>query len=212
MNTLRRRSGAPLHAFDQGFSLIELVVVIAILGFAMAAVLPEVGSWMRSLAVRNSAESLRSGIERARMEALRRNTNVSFWLVSESAKTLSNSCVLSNSGPSWVVSGADPAGKCGSEPSRTEDPMLIEKWSAADGSSGAILTSVDSDGTSAGSVTFNSLGQVLSTGTQIARIDVEHSASGVRTLRVEIEPGGAVRVCDPAVDASDPRHCRENGA
>jgi type IV fimbrial biogenesis protein FimT len=187
--------------------MIELVVVLAIFGFTLAAVLPEVGAWMRSLSVRNSGEAIRSGVERARMEALRRNANVTFWLVSDSSKTLSSSCALSTSGPSWVVSGADPSGKCDVAPSATVDPRLVDRWSAADGGINVQVAGANGAGVAANSVTFNSVGQVLSSGSQLARVEISHSVPGVRGLRVQIDPGGSTRLCDPNVPAGDPRKC-----
>lgn len=193
---------------QRGVTLIELVVVLAIMGFALAAMLPEVGTWMRGLAVRNAAEAMRAGIERARMEALRRNTSMSFWLVSDAeGKSLSNSCTLASTGPSWVVSGLSPEGKCASAPSASDDPMLVESWSAAEGAKGVQVTGQSGAGISTSSVTFNSLGQVLGTGSQLAQIDVSHVVPGTRALRIRIEAGGSVRMCDPNVDADDPRKC-----
>lgn len=206
MNAPRRRSGVALLQ-QQGLTFIELVVVMAILAFTVAAMAPEVGSWMRNLSTRNAGESLRSGLERARMEALRRNTNVSFWLVNDSAKTLSSACILSSNGPSWVVSVSSPSGKCDATPSTTADPMLIDRWSAAEGAIGVQVAGQDLNAAATSSVTFNSLGQVLGTGSQLARIDVSHSTPGVRVLRLQIEAGGSIRLCDPNVDVTDPRKC-----
>ncbi|MEJ6006401.1 GspH/FimT family pseudopilin [Paucibacter sp. AS339] len=207
MKTLLRPRVPLLRQDQRGLSFIELMVALAILGFAMAAMAPDVTVWMRNLAVRNAGEALRAGVERARMEALRRNTNVTFWLVSDSGKVLSNSCALSNTGPSWVVSIASPNGKCAAAPSTTEDPMLIDSWSAADGARGVQVEAMDSNSTATSSVTFNSLGQVLTTGTPLARIAISHSTPGTRSLRVQVDAGGSIRMCDPNVEASDPRKC-----
>jgi type IV fimbrial biogenesis protein FimT len=206
MNTLRRRSVGPLPS-QRGLTFIELVVVLAIVGFALAAMAPDVSSWMRNLATRNAGESLRAGLERARMEALRRNANVSFWLVNDSAKTLSSACVLSANGPSWVVSVASPSGKCDASPSTSVDPMLVDRWSAAEGAAGVQVQGQDVTAAATSSVTFNSLGQVLGTGSQLARIDLTHSTPGVRSLRVQIDAGGSIKLCDPNVDVTDPRKC-----
>jgi type IV fimbrial biogenesis protein FimT len=185
---------------SRGVTLIELVVALAILGIALAAMLPEAGAWMRGLAVRNAAESMRAGLERARMEALRRNTSVSFWLVSDA-------CALSTTGPSWAVSVLDPSDHCSATPSTSDSPMLVEYWSASDGAKGVQVAGIDSAGSATSSVTFNSLGQVLSSGSQLAQIDLSHTVTGTRALRVRIEAGGSVRMCDPNVDADDPRKC-----
>eukprot|EP01136_Pigoraptor_vietnamica_P001263 Opistho-1_new@27661 len=208
MDTSRLDPDAPvLPPRQRGLTLVELVVALAILGVAMAALLPEAGNWMRGLSVRNAGESMRAGIERARMEALRRNTLVSFWLVTDSNKALSSACDVSVNGSSWVVSSANPAGKCGATPSTTDDPRLVDGWSSAEGGSNVVVQGMDANGASASSVTFNSLGQVLSTGSQLARIDIGHSSPGTRNLRVQIDAGGSVRMCDPNVDSNDPRKC-----
>lgn len=183
------------------------MVVVAILGFALVAVLPSIGDWMQNLAVRNAAESIKAGLERARQEALRRNVNMTFWLVSDTEKTLTNGCARSNAGPSYVVSTLDPAGKCGAAPSTTTEPRIAEKWSAAQGASNVVLSTQNAAGSAVDFVTFNSLGQPGAG--QLARIDFEHSSGAARKLRLQIDPGGSIRLCDPdtALAASDPRRC-----
>lgn len=207
MNTLTRPRSVALRPAQRGLTFLELVVVLAILGLTMAAIAPEVTTWMRNLGVRNTGEAMRAGLERARMEALRRNTNVTFWLVADSNKALSNGCVRSVTGPSWVVSVADPSGKCGVAPSTTEDPMLIDSWSAAEGGRGVQVEALDANSGAQGSVTFNSLGQVQATGNPIARIAISNATPGTRSLRVQVDMGGSIRLCDPNVDAADPRRC-----
>lgn len=61
---------------NRGFSLIELMVVIAILGLLLAIGIPSFATWLRNVQIRNAAESLQSGLQFARTEALRRNERV----------------------------------------------------------------------------------------------------------------------------------------
>lgn len=218
MNTLKASScqrgrmtcvAAARHA---GVTLIELMVVLCILGFAMFAMLPGVKNWANGLSVRNSGESIKGGLERARMESLRRNTSVSFWMVNESTgKTLTNACEVSSSGTSWVVSGASPHLKCGAAPSPTADPRLVAKWASSDGANSVSVSALDAQGNAADHVTFNSLGQIAvvqAPATPSAvRIDIAHSSGEARALRIVIDAGGAIRMCDPAVGVNDPRSC-----
>lgn len=191
----------------RGFSVVELLIAVAILGFALAAAMPTILDWSRNLAIRNAGESLKGGVEKARQVALRRNADMSFWLVSDQAKVLSDACALSETGPSWVIAKLNPEGKCGATPSEVDDPRIVEKWSSAEGGTDVRLEAVDETGVAVNRLTFNSLGQVTMPN-QLTRIDITHTKGGdVRPLRLLISRGGSVRLCDPAVAAGDTRAC-----
>jgi len=193
---------------QQGFSLVEVVVVIAVLGTLLLAVLPNMTSWMRSVTVRGAAESVQAGLQKARMEALRRNRVVTLWLVTPgTSTTLDANCALSSAAASWVVSIDDPAGKCDVEPSPSNDPRIVEV--ATTRQTGVTVEARARNGAAATSVGFNGFGQVVQSGGEIATVDFSPSQSGTgaRNLRVAISPAGGIRMCDRDVDASDPRAC-----
>lgn len=193
---------------SRGLTLIELAVTMVVLGLMMAAVVPTATSWMRGLRVRNAAESLRAGVETARMEALRRNSQVSFWLVTVgSSRVPDDSCALSSSSPGWVISVVDPSSACGAAASLTDSPQLVQRSQASESASDLSVSALGSDGTASNHVTFNGLGQVITTGAPMQTIDVSASVTGGRRLRVVVEPGGAIRMCDRDVGSTDPRAC-----
>ena len=193
---------------SRGVTLVEVAVVMVIMGVLLAAAMPMASDWVRGLKVRGAAESLRNGVEIARMEALRRNASVSFWLVSTgSAKVPGSDCALSTTSAAWVVSVVDPSGSCGAAASLTESPQLVQRSQAQENATGLSVSAVSADGTATSQVTFNGLGQVQAGGQPIQVIDVESTTSGGRRLRVVIESGGAIRMCDRDVAAGDPRVC-----
>ncbi|MDB5872866.1 MAG: type 4 pilin N-terminal cleavage/methylation protein [Ramlibacter sp.] len=196
-------------ARQRGFNMIEVAVTMAILGVLMAAVLPSVSEYIRNTHVRSIAESAQNGLQRARAEALRRNKVVTFWLVSPStAAPLDNSCAVSSASASWVISLDDPTGKCDIAPSLTVAPRTVEAYGAGQGANGITIAGLASDGTTAASsVSFNGYGQALQTGQPLSRIDVSHSNTGARRLRIQISTSGGVRMCDRDVTGSDPRVC-----
>jgi len=210
MNTLPRRGVEvflPWHG-QRGVTLTEVLVVVAILGTVMFAVLPEVATWMRNLGVRNVAESIKGGLERARLEALRRNSAVTFWMVEDSGRSvLSDACVLSSESGSWVISSQNPTGKCGTEPSKDEGAVVIEKWAVSEGGRSVVVGAADANSNGADRVIFTSLGQLSTLGTSAAQIDIKSSSGEARNLRIQINAGGSVRLCDPNVAADDPRRC-----
>ncbi|MCV2368512.1 GspH/FimT family pseudopilin [Roseateles oligotrophus] len=199
--------GRALRSFG-GFSLIELVVAMAILVTLLAAVMPEVSSWIKGLKVSSAAESLRNGAEIARMEALKRNSRVSFWLVADgTAKVPGNTCVLASDSAAWVVSVVDPTGACAAEASLVTSPQLVQRSTATENTAGLTVEATSLAGGAGNHVTFNGLGQVAADGSTVSVIDVSATAGGTRRLRVVVETGGAIRMCDRDVAAGDPRIC-----
>ena len=200
-----------------GFSLIELMVVVAIMGILLALGFPSFKTWLNTTEIRNAAETVQNGMQLARVEAMRRNERVSYWLVSLSdPKVMDNSCARSGSGTSWVVSRDDPSGSCSSPPSDTNAPRLIQTKAAGDGNRDVAVSATDSGGAATSCITFNGFGQVQATCTgaaaanPIARVAVSLSATdpNARLLEIHVSPGGVIRMCDPAVNSlSDPRHC-----
>jgi len=61
---------------NKGFSLIELMVTIAIMAVAIAVSIPSYRSWRDNTRVRNAATNLRADFERAKLRAIRENGNV----------------------------------------------------------------------------------------------------------------------------------------
>ncbi len=197
----------------KGFTLVELMVAIAVMAFLLMAVSPALSDWMVNVRIRNTASAIEQGLQLARQEAIRRNQATGFYLVSSSAAdagTLDNSCALSSTGGSWVVSMRSPAGKCGVTPSATVDPMLVNSHPVGDGGRGVSITATQADKTTAANtVTFNGLGSVTNAGA-IARVNVNSATNSnqYRSLCVEVSGVGAARVCDPALANTDPRACR----
>lgn len=192
-----------------GLSLIELMVAITVLGILIVMGFPSYTQWIQNSRIRAAAESIVSGLNLARTEAIRRNTTIRFDLVN----SLTSSCALSTSGTSWVVARGSPAGACGVAPAAatdtsaatTSDPKIVQKWTSAEAAQG--ITVAATGGTS---IVFNGLGRV-SGASPITRIVVNHStgtASDHRRLEVRATSGGLIRMCDPQVsDTSDPRAC-----
>ena len=74
----------------QGFTLIELVITIAIAGILMMMALPVFHRYVENVRVRTAAESFLAGVQTARAEAIRLNSHVEFMLTN-SAPSAANS-------------------------------------------------------------------------------------------------------------------------
>jgi type IV fimbrial biogenesis protein FimT len=194
-----------------GFSLIELMIGLAIVTILLLLGVPAFQIFLQNTQIRNAAETTLAGITLARAEAVRRNASVRFQLVSN----LTSGCALSASSLDWVVSQADPSGACDAAPSETTAPQIIQKKSAREGSSNVVI------GTTGGStIVFNALGRVIGGG--ITTINFSNPIGGtcehvdamngkMRCLRVLVSAGGQTKMCDPKVPLNtpplDPREC-----
>lgn len=195
---------------QRGVTLVEVAVVMVITGFMFAYALPEMRNWMRSLKVRSAGESVLNGLNVARMEALKRNTPVTFWLVSDASPVPTNACSRSSSSAQWVVSINDPAGKCGAEMGKDDvEPVLLGRSKAQEFSNKLTIAATDASGSDVDRVAFTGLGQVQQVAgvPSIQVVDITSTETGARRLRVVIENGGGVRLCDRDVSSTDPRAC-----
>jgi general secretion pathway protein H len=71
---------------EAGFTLLELVVALAILGFALLLITGYKAPWSSAAALRATAAELASGLRLARSEAILGNTSVAFALDLESRR------------------------------------------------------------------------------------------------------------------------------
>lgn len=200
---------------QRGVTLVELMIGLAVVAILMVLALPEYSTFIRNTKVKNLAVSIESGLQLARAEAIRRNANVRFQLVSNMA----NDCAIGGTtvtSPNWVVSLEDPSNKCDVAPSETTAPKTVQKWNAAEGAAG-LSWNLAVAGIANSLVTFNGLGRVTPTPAALVTIEVQPTTTSdiacvptgnIRCLRVTVSSAGQVRVCDPQMTiATDPRKC-----
>lgn len=170
---------------SRGFSIIEVIVVVAIIGLLLSIGVPSFFTWTQNLQIRTGAEAVLAGYNIAKNEAVRRNVNVEM--------SISN-----NTG--WDVhTAADPATSL-----QSRDPN--------EGSVNVTSTILPNG---AFTVTFNGMGRVApnsdgsDTVTQLTFDNPQISnAPDRKKLQVNISTGGAVRLCDPSVASTDNRACK----
>jgi type IV fimbrial biogenesis protein FimT len=167
-----------------GFSLIELMIVVSIIAIVAVFAMPSYRAWNQNTKVRTAAESIQNGIQRARSEALMRNTPVQFTLGANSAWTVR--CVN-------AASCVDLAGG------------VVETRNSQEG--GTSQATINTTPGGAASVVFTNLGIKSTTAAnQLTQVDVG-IVDADRNLNITIGGGGNVRVCDPHASSTDPRKC-----
>jgi type IV fimbrial biogenesis protein FimT len=206
---------------QRGFSLIELIIGVVIIGILTSMAIPAFGTWSQNTQIRNAADSIQNGLQQARVEAIRRNTPVRFQLTT----TVDNSCAISTGQANWVINLGDgttndPTSKCGMAiapavtqwgASATPAPYVIQRSSA----NASPNVTVTSNGAAANwVVAFGALGQVIST-TSETQWDLKNAkggacaASGPMTcMRILVSPNGRIRMCNPLPSlAGTPQGC-----
>jgi type IV fimbrial biogenesis protein FimT len=183
-----------------GFTLLEIMIVVAIMGVLLAAGMPSLGAYMNNSKIQASAQSLLSGFQQARAEAVRRNLNVVITLTSDSIDQTTPTA--STTGKNWIITAPSPT--------IPTESIVVSAKSSSEGSAEKITVNGG-----VGTITFNSLG-----GTNLGLpatfafgLDGKTCGGDVRCLNVIVTPGGRTQICDPAVPSTalgDSRRCITN--
>lgn len=200
---------------QRGFTMIEAMVVVAIMAVMAMVAAPSLGVWMDNTRIRATSDAIQQGIQTARTEAIRRNQRVTFWLVSHNVSNqLDNTCVLDNTSGSWVVSVTSPSKLCATDISTTSAPRIVAKRALADSGANVVVEAlhIDTDGSTSAAdhIEFDSYGRVTNPGDAISAISITgpDASASYKNLRVQISTAGQVRSCDPNVSTTgDPRKC-----
>jgi type IV fimbrial biogenesis protein FimT len=198
---------------QRGFSLVEILISLVVLGVMVALAAPGFGEWLQNRQIRATAEMTLNGLQLARAEAVRANAPERFQFVTD----LTSACAL--------TSGNDPTGKCDTfangNPLDPVNPQIVHKGTGEQGTPNAEITSVFLNAppappgapSAANVVTFGPLGNVIANADgsfSIVKVDVSNPWIGVgarRPLRIVVNPGGATRLCDPLAPSTEPRGC-----
>lgn len=184
---------------QRGFTIVELMIGVALLAFLFAIAGPGFAAWLQNTQIRNMSEAMQNGLQLARAEAVRRNSQVRFQLVD----TLTSACALTTSGRNWIVSMDSAAGDCASanmaDAAAPVAPRVVQARSSGEGSPNAVVNASQS------SIVFNGLGRVTPTPGADITINVTNPSGGacssaagpMRCLRLVVGAGGQVRMCDP---------------
>lgn len=186
-----------------GFSLVELMVAIGIFSILTALAMPSFSDVIQDAQVRAAAQSITSGLQLARAEAIRRNVSVRFEL----PNTLGGASV--DGGTDWTIQADD-----GLTPAAASYTVAVDSRTGTESSKNARVGVKNANNfvtpapaiTAPTVVTFTALGRVSTPGRQI---DVTNAVRvAARRLSITVSAGGQVRLCDPKLQIdTNPQGC-----
>jgi type IV fimbrial biogenesis protein FimT len=182
-------------AADRGFTLIELMVTITLIGMLLVLGLPAFMGWIRNSQVRSVAEALQTGVRTAQAEAVRRNRQV--------VMAFTNAPPSPAASAPWAVAAGGKNWWLQTVPQFGESFDFIRGGAFSDIASDVTIAAAP--GTTA--ICFNSSGRLVTntSGTgvpgasctaQVSTFDVTQTGAD-RNLRVIVQIGGQLRICDP---------------
>lgn len=172
-----------------GYSLVEMVVVVAVMGVLAAAAIPSFGEWIQDTKTRTVAETMQNGIRLAQSEAVKRGRQVEFFLT-DAAPGLN--AAASTTGRNWGIQTRALAS--------ASAEAYIQGAALKGDASHVLVTS------SSARLVFNSIGRLADPLTPVT-LQVTNP-KGNRAMNVTVSTAGSVRMCDPAKSrANSPDGC-----
>lgn len=179
--------------YARGFSLIELMIVVAILAIVAGFGIPAFNTWVADTKTRTVAEALQNGLRLAQTEAVRRGVQVQFVLTNDAP--VATGVTESTTGRNWVMQSMQRA-----------NPGTVDAFIQGANLNAVSNTSLVS--ASSATVTFNSLGRIVTPNSAVT-YTLNTSVAGGRNLRVTLSQAGRIRMCDAdkVLSASNPDGC-----
>jgi type IV fimbrial biogenesis protein FimT len=188
-----------------GFTLVELMVTIALVALLLGLAGPAFSLWMRNAQVRTVADALQNGTRLAQAEAVRRNRQMVFFLTNATGCT--TAITPAANGAFWSIRTVPLVAG--------ETAEVVQCGNLADRAAGVAISGPKL-------ICFNSMGRQTAnadpgfgTGdpctldpSGVSQYDLSVTGSD-RPLRVLVALGGQVRMCDPAkaLSSTSPDGC-----
>lgn len=167
----------------EGFTLVELMIVLVILAVMALVALPNMNVWLQNTQIRTAGESILNGMQLARAEAIRRNTAMEMRMDVASG---------------WSVRVVGTG-------------EVVRSRLHSEGTSAASVVIAPAGATKITFDSFGSVVDPNPDATaRITEIKIDSTAIAgpdSRELCVMVKVGGNVRLCDPQVAAGDTRTC-----
>lgn len=190
--SLQRRLAARARG---GFTLIEALVVLALVAILLSMAVPSLASFLRSSELRASASAFLAGVQSARTEAMKRGTDTYMVPVSNNSWA-SGWTIYADVDRSQSLTGNDVV--------IAQAGPLASKTSVTSG----LAEATEFAGTSGKFIRFNGGGFPLAMDGSFRGGAVEFGVAGsTEKRRVVLNTVGRVRLCDPAKDTS--ADCRQ---
>lgn len=166
---------------NSGITLLELIIGFVIVGIIMTLAASSLVDYFRNSKVRNLADELQADLQNAKYEAIKRNGTVN----------------LTITGTRWITTAIDNTGQT----------QLSERTALSDENNLTIQPANLS-------ISFNSQGRLTGSGGNITvairpqnSLECRQNRGNIRCLQINIQTSGQLKLCDPALDSSDPRGC-----
>ena len=175
-----------MGARQAGVTLIELIVTLSVAAILATLAVPSFQTMILNREIAASAESVLNGLQLARAEAVKRNSQISFVM---------------NADSTWTVGCITVTASC---------PASIQSSTVGDGANSVVtITPTPAE---AAIAAFNSFGTPIPGVSVLTQLDFTLPvsvlpAAQAHPLRVVVGAGGAPRLCDPTMVAPDPRAC-----
>lgn len=193
---------------SSGFSLIELLVAVVVLGILMAVAMPNFTSWIRNARARTVADALQTGLRLAQAEAQRRTHTVVFFLTN--TKACATTSTAAAGGAYWQIRTVPNALLTNDVADAVQCGVLTDVSTGVTLSSSTSTTALcfGSDGRQTAQTDPTSIGVNCTAAAASYDVTPAGSSPDKRPLRVTVSLAGSIRLCDPNKSSTAPDGCR----